>query len=75
MYAIRSYYASELHADKLVFITEAGSIRDTHRRRIYQLTLQDAKAPARGAVDLVFHLGLALAARMVARAHERAAGA
>jgi amino-acid N-acetyltransferase len=35
--------ASELHADKLVFMTEGHSIRDTKRRRIYQLSLQDAK--------------------------------
>jgi len=36
--------ASGLHADKLIFMTEGHTLRDNRRRRIYQLTLQDAKS-------------------------------
>lgn len=36
--------ASGLHADKLIFMTEGHTIRDSRRRRVYQLALQDAKS-------------------------------
>jgi amino-acid N-acetyltransferase len=58
--------ASELHADKLILITEGPELRDSRRRPISQLSLTDATAllnsRRRLGEEMLRHLGYALRA-------------